>query len=103
LILLSYNHCAILNLKLLVLLVIDSEYNHAPGTQPIPGGSGIYLVSPRALLRGRAARPHPIPPPCLGGGGEKRKKTFFSAVDVLFAEGFGVLGGSTYLIAGHSR
>jgi hypothetical protein len=34
----------------LVILVTDSEYNHFPGTQPIPGHSASYLVSPGALV-----------------------------------------------------
>jgi hypothetical protein len=55
----------------LVLLVSDSEYNHVPGTQPIPGSSGIYLVSPGALSWCALLR---ATPPPLGGGKAPRKK-----------------------------
>jgi hypothetical protein len=45
------------------------KYNNFPGTQPIPGHCGIYLVSPSALLRA------PTPPrPLLGEGSTKKTK-----------------------------
>jgi hypothetical protein len=53
----------------LALLVNDSEYNNFPSTQPVLGPSGIYLVSPGALLC--ASTP---PRPLRGGGKVPQKK-----------------------------
>jgi hypothetical protein len=57
-------------------LVNDSEYNQSARQQRIRPHSGIYLVSPGALLlllrqlrifAAAAARPHPTPPPIFWG------------------------------------